>query len=350
MKLEILKSWATTGPSLEELLPLSIYDFKNEADLLKSIDKLHFHLTESRESIEDLYQDPKLVAAYFLFYFATHIGKLDLYWSRLKIETQIYLSSLDWVDFGSGPGTFAWALLSKSGDQKSKYYLVERSSLMRIQAEKVRDFLGFQSQVEIVDNLSKLKLSRPTGIFFGHSYNEGIEGEARFLSHYPWSAVVLLEPGNKESFKQLLTLRSILHAKSYEVDYPCSSKAACPMDLEGNEDWCHQFARLSFPADIERLSQILKINRRDAANIFHVYLPDTLKSSTSSLPRPIIVGGVWPEKGKYEWLNCEVTSEGENKLIPRRILRRNLTTQEEKKIRNLFPGDSFEIADEKKGP
>ena len=58
----------------------------------------------------------------------------------------------------------------------------------------------------------------------------------------------------------------------------------------------------------------------------------------------IIVGGMWSEKGKYEWLECEVSQEEPelNKLVQKRMLKRHLTKEEENKFRSLVPGDKVE--------
>ena len=344
MKNEILNRWSFEGPTFEELNSLALYSFKNEHELLKSIEQVQFFLTQDRTQIEYLYQDIKLVSAYFLFYFPTHITKFYHYWQKINISYQDILSSLAWVDFGAGPGTYSWPLLQFA----KKVHMIERAPLMREQADVVGKFL-FKDIGElpyrIGGSFSGFSCEENTGIFFGHSFNEfsGDTGNiSEFLKMHDWKAIILLEPGTKETFQKILQLRDVLLSNSYSIIYPCPSNAPCPM--EGIDDWCHQFLRLKFPADVERMSQKLKINRRDVANIFHVYVKNDLDMRTKRPPR--IVGGVWEEKGKFEWLECYAAAE-QNQINLKQLLKRKLSKDELERVGHLYPGDQLDFEQKK---
>ncbi len=339
MKSEILNRWAQTGPELNELLPLSLYTFANEHELIKSIEQVQQYLTVNRSELAQVYQDPKLVSAYFLFYFPTHILKLKPYLNKVPAAALSLLQSVEqWVDFGSGPGTYAWPLISLIGPKLQSLHLVETSALMREQAQIVKNYLfGAEPspQISIGPSMPKLNRDRSTGIFFGHSFNEWNGGDVdNLLRGQNWKAIVLLEPGTKDAFQKMLHLRNILTAKGYDIVYPCPTSASCPM--AGQNDWCHQFLRLTFPPDIERLSQKAKINRRDVANIFHVYIKHSEQNVVTGEPR--IVGGAWEEKGKFEWMQCDSVS-GVNKIERKQILKRKLSKDQESEWEDKFPGD-----------
>ena len=210
MKNEILSKWVHSGPDLEELYPLAISAFQNENELIQSIEEVHRYLTVDRHSLSKIYQDQALVSAYFLFYFPTHIIKLARYFQRLGPDVLAILKSIhSWIDFGAGPATFTLPLSFFMKENPSfKIELIESSALMRRQAARLLSYFypndpsfSFHEYLNLHPSIEKTK-DQNRAIFFGHSFNEWPGDIENLLAHSSWKAIILLEPGTKETFQR----------------------------------------------------------------------------------------------------------------------------------------------------
>lgn len=262
-------------PDLEQLLlaPLSQSELLQELRLLQQI------FTRGRDSNDFLAyaSDPKKVSAYTAFYLPTNIPKWDYLWSKLSQSLKEKIAQCDFIDFGSGPGTYSLAMLeSLRGQFQGRVVLVDTSEVMLEQGRKI---LGhFHPEVE-VHSCSPQELSgamagerRERTLFFGHSLNE-MPNKVRWqlLKKISPDHLLWIEPGTPAVFKELLPLRELLLGEGYRVLYPCLQGGSCPLKDGHENEWCHQVIHTSLPPEVARLAQILKLNRHELPMMAHAY-------------------------------------------------------------------------------
>ncbi len=256
--------------SLKKLSKCLVGPISSEKELISLIHKLKKNFTTQRSSLEDYLDNQKMISAYTLFYMTTNIPKFSFIYDQLPVELQEIFKSYDFIDFGTGPGTYILAHHLQVGSFQGFYYGVEQSKKMLKQANQTLPFFGIAAdQFLISDQLPERKRNKRI-LFFGNTLNEMSE-ESIFETINKVSPEVLffLEPGTKDSFKKILKIRKFLFEKDYDCLFPCpGAKVSCPME-EG--DWCHQVFKYTHNLEIQRLSQLVKLDRSSMPLIAHIY-------------------------------------------------------------------------------
>ena len=313
---------------LAEILPHLLFEFPHESDLLKAIGEISRKFTTERESIGDYLKDERLVSAYTAFYLLTNVPKLRavMHWMPEEWKKDIADSSL--IDLGAGPGTFSLAWKELFGGKD--FLQIETSPVMRKQARKLWDGLSPQVPMKQEGTLEKSVL------LFGHSANEMGESAAlSYIERHSPEHILFIEPGTKEFFGKMLNIRRELLAKGWHVLYPCPEETECPM--KGTENWCHQFIHVSHDPDVERLSQMMKLDRK--------LLPLTVQAfSKKEYPRVNErLVRVYPEtKFSFEWQVCH-----ENNLEDYQIMKRGMDKATEKSFSSILAGEEVRSTTEK---
>jgi len=313
--------------SLSGLSPYLIYNFKSEHELINSIEELSQNFTKNREFIADYLKDPRLIAAYTVFYFLTNIPKLSRVIKWLPGEWINLLKDCDFVDLGAGPGTFslAWKELGGRGD----FYQVELSPLMREQGRKIWEGL-FQSKIHQGPRW-EWKTEKPKFLLFGHSANEmDLEEIIKYIRMIDPDHILFIEPGTRDFFSKMLGIREHLINEGYNILYPCSNSSECPM--RGTHDWCHQFISIQHSPEIERISQLAKKDRK--------LLPITVQAFSRTFvrdnPAERLVRVLPETKFSHEWQVCH-----NNKVENYQFLKRNLSKQESKQMSLILSGEAL---------
>lgn len=311
--------------NLSKLTPLLLHEFKSESDLVRAIEEISFKFTQDRSRIEDYLIDPRLVSAYAVFYLLTNIPKFEAVLKWMPLEWVDELKKCDFIDLGSGPGTFslAWKELGGRGD----FYQVETSKLMREQAKKI-----WGSEKLFQGSRWEWNSSNEKFLFFGHSANEmSVETAIDYIERINPEHILFIEPGTKEFFPKMLSIRNHLLSKKFSVLYPCPEPLACPM--QGTGDWCHQFISVKQDPDVERLSQMAKKDRK--------LLPLTVQAFSRTYsrvnPQERLVRVLEETKFSHEWVVCHT-----NKLENYQIMKRDLSKKESKELGNVLSGESIE--------
>ena len=317
--------------TLEDCLQNLLYTFKNEAELLKSIEEISFKFTQERQHIGDYLKDPRLVSAYTAFYLMTNLPKLAGVLQWMPSEWKEIIKKCDLVDLGAGPGTFSLAYKSWGGG--GDVYQIETAALMREQAHKLWQVKNssqrlFQSERWSWQN-EKEKL-----LLFGHSANEmGVDKTIGYIETIKPQHILFIEPGTKDFFMQMLEIRDYLLRKKFNVLFPCPTAEVCPFK-NSSEDWCHQFLKVSHSASVERLSQLVKKDRR--------HLPLTVFAFSSSFiskePSPRLVRVLPETKFSFEWEVCEG-----DKVIPYQVMKRGMDKQAQKEVGQILSGAPVEV-------
>lgn len=320
-----------------------IVKIPSEKKLVDLIQRLSQQFTINRDKIDEYWDNAELVAAYALFYFPTNYAKFS--WALGKIGSDFVSDNLEVIDVGTGPGTFLHAFKDHF-PQIKKFIGIEHSKYMRQQAETlwIKAF-GNLDQCEFISSANNLaKTDNKRLLIFGHSLNEMPEGELqKILNKIKPDYILFIEPGTKESFSKIKEARRYLLEKDFKVFYPCPSDAPCPM--ENTDNWCHQYVMATYEPEVERLCQLVKLDRRHMPVIMHFYGKEGDRKELSSNEAFIVQ--TFPEtKFSVEWEVCRNHKKSEIEHL--QILKRNLSKKDVKDLKNLYAGDylSFEIEKE----
>jgi hypothetical protein len=122
----------------------------------------------------------------------------------------------------------------------------------------------------------------------------------------------------------------------YDVLYPCPGNGACP------NNWCHQVLRTTHDQSVERLSQLVSLDRKILPMTAHVY---RRKSKIMTLPNAAtVVRYIQETKFSFEYEVCHLV-DGVNKNSIIEIMKKELTKEEIKDFKHSNVGDrlSFDV-------
>lgn len=325
---------------LEDVYPYLLHSFQSEFELSEAIEQLSDNFTKNRHHLSDYLSEPEYVSAYTCFYFLTNLPKLSKVLSWLPSEYVENLKNCDLIDFGAGPGTFshAWKILGFSGD----IYQVETSPLMRLQAQKL--WAGLRKEKIFQSERLPFDTKGPKLLLFGHSANEmGVEKVLKSIETLKPEFILFIEPGTSSFFEEMVMIRRELLLSHYHIHYPCLHQDDCPM--KKNKDWCHQFLYVQHSSDIERLSQIVKKDRKRLPAIVQAFSLKkymTVKEDESTIKGHLQftrIVRVFPEtKFSFEFQGCDQFS-----LKKLQVMKKNYDKEMLKKIENLVAGDMIQF-------
>lgn len=316
---------------LKDVLPHLLYEFPHESDLLQAVQEISTKFTTQRENIGDYLKDPRLVSAYTAFYLTTNIPKLAEVLKWMPEEWLSQIKKVPFIDVGAGPGTYSLAWKQWAGDEVKDIWQIETSEVMRKQSKKLMN--GMFPEVK----LHQAELPQEGLLLFGHSANEMGPREAiSYIEKTRPNHILFIEPGTKEFFPQMLELRRWLIKNDFNVLYPCPSEHECPM-LNDPDNWCHQFIRVQQGPEVERLSQILKKDRRLLPLTVHAY-----SRSFKHHDQERIVRVLPSTKFSFEWEVCL----GDH-LEHFQLMKRGLDKKTVKEIDGVLAGASLESEREK---
>ncbi len=259
--------------SFDNLKNLLLNPNLSEVEIVRLLKSIHKNFTTNREDIGDYAKTEDLVSAYTMFYLPTNILKLPFVLNQLNQKTIEALKKTSIIDIGSGPGTYALGFLEYFKNEFSEsLILVDQSESMLKQAAKViNHFFPNFKNVHYQKNLDSFKKPGDITLFFGNSLNEiGFDKAMVLIDKLKPKFLFFIEPGTKDFFKTTLKIRNEMKKRGHSVLYPCPSlNDKCP--LEGKDDWCHQILHITHDPSIERLSQLLKKDRRSMPFISHLY-------------------------------------------------------------------------------
>jgi ribosomal protein RSM22 (predicted rRNA methylase) len=320
---------------LKDCLPYLIHQFKSERDLIHAVEELSQNFTTKRESISEYLSDPRLTSAYTAFYLTTNIPKLEAVFKWLPVKWLEELKKCLLVDVGSGPGTFSLAWKKWVGEDFVGVQQIETSTLMRHQAQRLWEGLYPHNKLR---QLSSPQEAPGSFLLFGHSANEMGHKEAlRYIEKVNPDHILFIEPGTKSFFPEMLKIRQGLFERDFHVLFPCPSENSCPMS-DSPADWCHQFIHVRQNPDVERLSQMMKMDRKLLPLTVHAYSRTFNHKDKERIIR------VFPStKFSFEWDVCL----GEN-LDHYQIMKKSFDKKIQKELDEVLAGDSIESELDKK--
>lgn len=319
--------------TFESIRPHLIYQFKDEAELINAIKKISENFTLHRDKIQDYLNDPKLVAAYTVFFLSTNFPKLEAVLKWLPKDLVASFASYELIDVGAGPGTFSLAW--KSFFPESAIQQIEASSLMREQAQKIMQ--GFYPQDKMQQHAHVVQSSeRKKLLLFGHSLNEmGLVPGLEYVKRANPEVVMMIEPGTKAFFQEALKFRAEMMRLGFEIAYPCQGQGTCPLE-KSEEDWCHQFIDVLHDPSIERICQMVHRDRRHMPVTVHVYTKAPQNKEDVLRARLI---RIFPKtKFSYEWEACHEVG-GKNLTVRLQLQNKHVEKADVKKIDAMKSGD-----------
>lgn len=319
--------------SIDDIRPHLLNPNLGESDLVRLIQEMSLKFTKRRDQIGDYVLDDDHVSAYTALYLTTNIPKLHFLLSKLPADILKDINSRTFIDIGCGPGTFSLGMGLLNEAPPKEIICVDSSRTMLNQAEKI--IKGFFAQANI-QTLQKYREPNPESVlFYGHSINEiGIEKVQDQIMMIDPEYVIFIEPGTSDLFLELKKLRTNL-LDAYDVLYPCPSNASCP------NSWCHQVLRTSHDLSVERISQLVSLDRKILPMTAHVY---KRKSGLAPSTEATIIRYITETKFSFEYEVC-FFEDGKNKNAIIEIQKKQLDKKLEKQFKNLNVGErlSFSI-------
>lgn len=338
-KKNIESEWAF-GPfslSLNEIKPHLLISSITEPEIIKLINEMSVKFTKKREQITDYVFEHRHVSAYAAFYLPTNMPKLHFLLSKLPTSVLEDFKNRPFIDMGTGPGTYslAWKKLMKT-PAHVEMIGVDTSQIMLDQATKIMK--GFYPGDKFETHRKYAESKTNSILFFGHSINEmGREKAQDHIMTIDPEYVIWIEPGTSELFSELKILRDLM-LDHYDALYPCPSSAACP------NEWCHQVLRTTHQSDVERLSQLVSLDRKILPMTAHVY---RRKSKTPTVSEEAtIIRYIQETKFSFEYEVCYL-SDGKNINAVIEIQKKHLSKDEEKHFKNSNVGDRITFTVEK---
>jgi ribosomal protein RSM22 (predicted rRNA methylase) len=166
------------------------------------------------------------------------------------------------LDLGSGPGTALWAASEVFSELESATGVERDPRLIEIARR-----LGQQAEHPVLRAAQWLPGDLATGLPAGtwdlvvcsYTLNELRETARAELVRKAWERtaklLVIIEPGTKAGFANVLAARSRLLSQGAPLAAPCPNALACPMAQGG--DWCHFAARIERTAEHRRIKEAL---------------------------------------------------------------------------------------------
>ncbi len=321
--------------SIDDIRPLLLNPDLSDADFVRLIQEMSMKFTKRRDQIGDYVLDDDHVSAYTALYLTTNIPKLHFLLSQLPLSILEDIKSRTFIDLGCGPGTFSLGISLLNENPPKEIICVDSSKTMLNQAEKI--IKGFFSKANIQTHLKYRETNRESVLFYGHSINEiGIDKAQDQIMTIDPEYVIWIEPGTSELFSELKKLRTNL-LEGYDVLYPCPSHEACP------NTWCHQVLRTTHHSSIERLSQLVSLDRKILPMMAHVY---KRKSQVTPSTLATVIRYVNETKFSFEYEVC-LFEDGRNKNVMIEIQKKQLDKKTEKAFKNLNVGERLSFTVDK---
>ena len=324
---------------LKQIKDNALVENISESKLVKTLNLISKGFTTERENISTYINDRDFVSAYTTFYLPTNMPKLSFLLDQLPSSFVNDIQKSKILDVGTGPGTFAFAF-DEYFDGDVEVIGVDQSPLMIQQAEKLNNNL-YKNPKLTFSTILPASLKYGT-LFFGHSLNEmGSKKVIELIDKYEPKHVIFIEPGTSTVFAEILALRKRLHFCGYSCIYPCASiSKACPVETKtssGQPDWCHQVFRTTHEQEVERLSQLVKLDRKVMPLIAHAYTMNKVEIKTSAR----MIRFLRETKFSFDWEVCLLENDM-LRTVNFEVVKKSLNKKEIKALQKISVGLEFD--------
>lgn len=335
--------------TLDRLRPYLLKPYIKDTVAIQRLTNIQSLYTLERKNLPKKEWDEFDVSSYTLFYLATNYQKFKFVKERLPVDYFDKLEGIDLIDFGTGPGTYLLSFLDEIGHDTCKSIIgIDKSPLMLKQAELLLKGLHPEaaSKLKFLNNESLLlgEKKRPRFLMFGNAINElDSDSLKKIITNINPDYILLIEPGTPLVFNMLSSLRSWFQNSGFDCDYPCARfDQECPVAKrvgEGIEDWCHQVWRGQHHESVERLSNLIRIDRKAMPLIAHVY---SKSEATTLKPKCRFIRFINESKHSFEWEVCLLQDE-KLELVRFEIPKIKIDKQMKKKLKKVSVGLGVEF-------
>ncbi len=257
------------------------------------------------------------------------------------------MGEIDLIDFGTGPGTYLLAYLDEIGHHQCKSIIgIDKSPLMLEQAQKLLEGLHpeVKNKSKFINDYKLGEKVRPRFLMFGNAINElDIDSLKKIITSVDPDYILLIEPGTPQVFEMVSSMRTWLAEREFDCDYPCANlKSACPVFERSNEqklDWCHQVWRGQHHESIERLSQLIKIDRKTMPLISHLYRKGEREVKKTKCR---FIRFLNESKHSFEWEVC-LEEDAKLEIVKFEIPKNKLDKEMKKRLKKVSVGLGIEF-------
>jgi hypothetical protein len=333
--------------TLDRLRPFLLKPNIKETVVVQRLLNIQNLYTEKRENLPHKEWDEFDVSSYTSFYLSTNYQKFKFIKERLPIDYFESMGEIDLIDFGTGPGTYLLSYLDEIGHEKCKTIIgIDKSSLMLKQASLLLNGLhpDAKDKLRFSNNVSLGEKVRPRFLMFGNAINElDIDSVKKIITRIDPDYILLIEPGTPLVFEMISSMRKWFKDHKFDCDYPCANlESRCPVAVRSNEskvDWCHQVWRGAHHESIERLSQLIKIDRKTMPLITHLYRKGDREIKK---PKCRFIRFLNESKHSFEWEVC-LEENQELEIIKFEIPKNKLDKEMKKRLKKVSVGLGIEF-------
>lgn len=222
-------------------------------------------LKENYNQQEYSWDSPQVARSYALYYMTINIPKLWMTLSYSNQWEQNCLSEIKSVsEFGSGPGTFLFSYLFYLYSQHPEALKkLEKITAVDISEEHLKVAKTLFENLKNIDGFAHINAefihAEWTDKFTNHKADLNIFGNSliesgidqKILEEKELKNVLIIEPGTKEHFARLKSLKEQFQKYDWHTHFPCPTDGKCPM---AEDNWCHfRINRFMLPF-IQRMS------------------------------------------------------------------------------------------------
>jgi ribosomal protein RSM22 (predicted rRNA methylase) len=324
--------------ALEEVLGFSLTGLSGKAGkkkldaIVRGVMSLTQGLTKERaEFVRSEYlRNEEQLQAYLLYYTSTNLLKL---WPPLRELARDGFferrTSISHLDLGSGTGAAVWGLATYLKNEQPNVTLKTLSTDKLPQNLKVIERFAKAMNAPIATSVLDLT-SLPNGRAWipasagmttfdlvtlmnvlaeiGESHDENIISFLKERSS-DGSAIVMIEPANRELSRRALRFRDRMVAAGFFVYAPCCRTGGCPA-LMDEDNWCHTeipWARPDFIRAIDDEVATLRLSLKATYAVFLKQdrnLTDTFQTERDFYTPLRVVSERFDEKGRQRFFGC----------------------------------------------
>ena len=332
---------ARLSPTLEALLSAPDAHLPALAAAVRQLSS--WYVSTNRANFPTLFSRPELLAAYTRYYLPVNAIKLRHVLHELPTGWLGRRDRLRVIDIGCGPGSMLLGLLDHldSGEMalpgRIELWGVDRdAAALSLARQLINQYLGQsrrlgRTAIELHCRVMRTeKGDLPAGGFdlliSGNLLNELPPAQQPRLAKtivaalQPHDAVALLvEPGSRPAFRQLLALRGCLAALGLHVWAPCPRDRACPLATDPGA-WCHETLRWRPPPLVSAIDRHLGFSKHKGVSFSYLMLrtqadslADQLAAERDAIWR--VISYAIRSKGQQRLVLCN----GEQRVILQRL-------------------------------
>ncbi len=213
------------------------------------------------------------------------------------------------MDFGAGPITFRLAYALKYPEKAMNYGAIELNdpaiALGEALLKSIAKSLNGPTTSYATVKFKNCDANKASTLILSYSLNELTIVPEEF---WHFKNILILEPSQQETARQLLHFRQNAISKHFRTLAPCFHSDSCPMLLHSKKDWCFDRTTIEIPEIAKNLYKGLPFETRHLTFSYLLLSRDEIASVNPPETHKTLYGrsvGDWQhEKGKRKIMFC----------------------------------------------